>query len=678
MILIIILFVLFIFFINKNIKIQYGPLTSTTSTKSFICKDTIKILRLGNCKECPFGYTRIKCRKFYLWSKVICEKTYETKCSNNPSCGNDKFVEEKYCNANITIRSIEIPRFGVNNPNPFFEDAKISGAKIAKILPIEWSWAEPFPPLAHKKPLNQYSISDLGLDKLPDELQEQVKVNFDTILKKMSSGNIQQVQDTRGMWHLFNWDEYDDFVIGAQSAGLETTFLLHLNTLWASDPDCLLERFRSPKGTNCPLRDSTVAQDVSFFVQSLVERYDGDGLDDMPGLIYPIRFWSDGNEYNVPTFWNGTNEEYLVVWKAFSKGVRQADPKNSIILANGIAKVNDIRNETTNGVFSPCKALKVLVNEKLNDADLQFENLPEKSLAFLNDCQEQTEMEILKTLEELGVEPKIINGVEARLAWRKRSAEFLMQQLDHPELYDIFVPHVYTYFHYDPTRVAEEMNFIFSEMKARGYKKQVLSEELAGAYLRDKKFPEGESILQSILNGNKPETIKYMRELSIEMVKLHTTMFAHGSDGLILYPFRDISPENPWGTSGYAVQGMVVVDWATGKIALRKPSYYTYQIMTSKIGDFQSAREIQPGVIEFTFMDRNPVYVLWSNDAPYEFDLSPYFSADNVKITQIVTDLDSNNNPIYPSDLTISADSVPISYTPIFVEEVKKVERKRK
>lgn len=34
------------------------------------------------------------------------------------------------------------------------------------------------------------------------------------------------------------------------------------------------------------------------FVEAAVERYDGDGVDDMPGLTNPIRYWQVGNEPN--------------------------------------------------------------------------------------------------------------------------------------------------------------------------------------------------------------------------------------------------------------------------------------------------------------------------------------------------------------------------------------------
>jgi len=39
----------------------------------------------------------------------------------------------------------------------------------------------------------------------------------------------------------------------------------------------------------------------------------------------------------------------------------------------------------------------------------------------------------------------------------------------------------------------------------------------------------------------------------------------------------------------------------------------------------------------------------------------------NIKVTHIVTELDANNNPIYPPDEIVPANSIPIDETPIFV-----------
>ncbi len=81
------------------------------------------------------------------------------------------------------------------------------------------------------------------------------------------------------------------------------------------------------------------------FVRALVERYDGDGIDDMPGLTQPVKYWEIMNEV-VPRPWgehgeifgffNGTAEEYYEILRITAEAIREADPEAKILHA-GIA-----------------------------------------------------------------------------------------------------------------------------------------------------------------------------------------------------------------------------------------------------------------------------------------------------------------------------------------------------
>jgi len=86
------------------------------------------------------------------------------------------------------------------------------------------------------------------------------------------------------------------------------------------------------------------------FVKKLVERYDGDGIDDMPGLIYPIKYWEVLNEVTtrvwggtVLGFFNGTAEEYYKILKITYEAIKEADPEAKVLNA-GIADMT-IGNE---------------------------------------------------------------------------------------------------------------------------------------------------------------------------------------------------------------------------------------------------------------------------------------------------------------------------------------------
>lgn len=78
----------------------------------------------------------------------------------------------------------------------------------------------------------------------------------------------------------------------------------------------------------------------SAYVRQIVERYDGDGKDDMPDLKYPIKYWQLENE---PDLHNRVRErrgnpdfcspwEYFEVLKLTYKAVKEADKEAKVIL----------------------------------------------------------------------------------------------------------------------------------------------------------------------------------------------------------------------------------------------------------------------------------------------------------------------------------------------------------
>lgn len=106
-------------------------------------------------------------------------------------------------------------------------------------------------------------------------------------------------------------------------------------------------------------------ESYSVFVSSVVERYDGDGVDDMPGLTMPIKYWEVSNEPSMQedlVFFTGTPEEYHEILESTYNAVKQADPEAYIVqggmsglhsdstdfwdsvLANGAADYFDIAN----------------------------------------------------------------------------------------------------------------------------------------------------------------------------------------------------------------------------------------------------------------------------------------------------------------------------------------------
>jgi hypothetical protein len=76
------------------------------------------------------------------------------------------------------------------------------------------------------------------------------------------------------------------------------------------------------------------------WLTALVERYDGDGVDDMPGLAYPIRHWEVANEPAMQGghgyFFQGTSADYLGLLTTSASTIRAADPE-ALVLTGGQA-----------------------------------------------------------------------------------------------------------------------------------------------------------------------------------------------------------------------------------------------------------------------------------------------------------------------------------------------------
>jgi len=142
----------------------------------------------------------------------------------------------------------------------------------------------------------------------------------------------------------YRWHEADGYVQTVQSQDMAT-----LATIWpfapwdqanwgTSDPGGLI--FERELGRS--RRKPNDMDAYKAFVSALVERYDGDGRDDMPGLKFPIKHWEASNEPSnqgeFHTFFDGSPEDYLEVLSATYQAVKEADPEAKVLHA-GMAGV---------------------------------------------------------------------------------------------------------------------------------------------------------------------------------------------------------------------------------------------------------------------------------------------------------------------------------------------------
>jgi len=102
----------------------------------------------------------------------------------------------------------------------------------------------------------------------------------------------------------------------------------------------------------------------------------------------------------------------------------------------------------------------------------------------------------------------------------------------------------------------------------------------------------------------------------------------------------------------------------------RKPAYYTYKLMTEKLARATTVEKLDDYIYKFSFPSKQDVFVAWTEKGPLSINFSNYISSEKVKITQIVTKLDGNKNPIHSSDEVINAKSISIEETPVFIEPI--------
>lgn len=142
----------------------------------------------------------------------------------------------------------------------------------------------------------------------------------------------------------YRWGNLDAEVRAAQAN--HTALLI---TIWpfaqwdqdachASDPSAPASFFRSLNRLYAPC--DRVA--YTAFIGALVDRYDGDGSRDMPGLLYPVRHWEVGNEPELQgatggnTFFQGTAASYADLLKITATAIRGTDAQ-AVVLAGGQA-----------------------------------------------------------------------------------------------------------------------------------------------------------------------------------------------------------------------------------------------------------------------------------------------------------------------------------------------------
>jgi hypothetical protein len=157
---------------------------------------------------------------------------------------------------------------------------------------------------------------------------------------------------------VFDWERCDKEVKNSQRYGVNIVATIWPFSDWdqsschskiSSSGSLIFEELGRYRQKPCDMNS------YEYFITRLVERYDGDGIDDMPGLVVPIKYWEVSNEPSMQDDWLvffvGTSEEYFDILNSTYKSIKSADG-SSMVLKGGMAGVMEDMTEFWDDVFS--------------------------------------------------------------------------------------------------------------------------------------------------------------------------------------------------------------------------------------------------------------------------------------------------------------------------------------
>ncbi|MDP6946752.1 MAG: beta-galactosidase, partial [Myxococcota bacterium] len=149
-----------------------------------------------------------------------------------------------------------------------------------------------------------------------------------------------EIEPAPGKWDFSKTDQY---VKLAQAAGLRILGTIYPYADWDQKSCHAASKCRNTSKDfgldalphwRCTPCDSDRA---GAFVTKLVERYDGDGVNDMPGLKAPVDHWEVLNEPSLPeAFFIGDALGYLGILKRSQEAIRGACP-SCVVVQGGVA-----------------------------------------------------------------------------------------------------------------------------------------------------------------------------------------------------------------------------------------------------------------------------------------------------------------------------------------------------
>lgn len=436
--------------------------------------------------------------------------------------------------------------------------------------------------------------------------------------------------------HDYAWSKVDRYISEYQNAGFNqiSIYTTAFNN-WASS---------KPKHH---FPDSKFMGDYEAYIANLVERYDADGKNDLPGLKYPVLDFVIEREWTE--FFPGTTDEYLQLLAIAHRAVKQANPQARVWLVP--LMMVDIFDRNPN-------AAEIERRAKIN------------------------------------------------YTFRHPVGE-IQKLLTHPELFDIVEIHsLADYSELDATAV-----WLRGEMKKNGYDKPIFigdgmgisqmiwanslrafapnatdADFLAFAPIRSNDPIRVIKLFDTMRDAKNAEHDSATRWFRSEHAKALPKKFAaaiyDGYIGMNVWALADIALlQEPRVTGSWFFMGMIEAQpglntWTPGS---PRPAYYALKTTIEKLSDASSVDRLNVGgtVIAYRFIVRgNPVIVAWNEPGRIFFpgENEPKVSvnlpvaAASAKVMRVITDVGVSIPRIDAVQSSNGIIALTLDSTPVFIE----------
>jgi len=197
-----------------------------------------------------------------------------------------------------------------------------------------------FPAMATDYPVHSFTYSPFALHATGEREKVEQMVRDSGALWTRVGWVWNSIEPVKGQ---YDWKGIDKALLSRQSLGCLSLPRLVCVSKWAAGAP-VLERNKQAKKKNRPMIDRTwiaFPSDIEAYkewVRRYVERYDGDGIDDMPGLTLPVKYWQIENEWNWR--WIDSKEKAIEFYKIAYSTIKSAYPDAQVVMG-GITNFND-------------------------------------------------------------------------------------------------------------------------------------------------------------------------------------------------------------------------------------------------------------------------------------------------------------------------------------------------